>query len=67
MVLELQSLLLFKKTLHILENSGFWFNNNNIIITHWEHPSKGMQKSNQNRNVEAKSHKSNRTVFNNHD
>ena len=45
---------------HILKSSGFWFNN---LLTHWEHPLKGMQKSNQNWNVEAKSHESNPTVI----
>ena len=43
-----------------LKSSGFWFYN---IITHWEHPGKGMQKSNQNRNVEVKNHESNLTVI----
>ena len=45
---------------HILKSSGFWFYN---IITHWGHPGKGAQKSNQNRNVEAKNCESNRTVI----
>ena len=33
------------------------------IITPWEPPEKGMQKSKQNRNVEAKNRESNRTVI----
>ena len=45
---------------HFLKSSGFWFYN---IITHWGHPGKGMRKSNQNRNVEAKNRESNWTVI----
>ena len=44
----------------ILKSSRFWFYN---IITHWGHPGKGVQKSNQNRNVEAKNRESNWTVI----
>ena len=44
---------------HILKSSRFWFFN---IITHWGHPRKVMQKSNQNRNVEAKNRESNRSL-----
>ena len=47
--------------MHILKSSGFWFYN--IIITHWGHPGIGAQKSNQNRNVEAKNCESNQTVI----
>ena len=43
----------------ILKSSGFWFYN---IITHWGHPRKGVQKSNQNWNEEAKNRESNQTV-----
>ena len=42
--------------MHILKSSGFWFHN---IITHWGYPGKGVQKSNQNQNVEAKNRESN--------
>ena len=44
----------------ILKSSRFWFYN---IITHWGHPGKGVQKSNQNRNMEAKNRESNWTVI----
>ena len=45
--------------MHILKSSGFWFYN---IITHWGHPGKGVQKSNQNWNVEAKNRESNQRI-----
>ena len=45
--------------MHILKSSRFWFYN----ITHWRHPGKGMQKSKQNRNVEAKNRELNQTVI----
>ena len=45
--------------MHILKSSGFWFYN---IITHWGHPERGVQKSNQNWNMEAKNSESNQTV-----
>ena len=45
---------------HILKNSGFWFYN---IITHWRQPGKGMQKSKQNPNEEAKNRESYWTVI----
>ena len=45
---------------HISKSSGFSFYN---IITYCGHPGKGMQKSNQNRKVEAKNRESNRTII----
>ena len=59
MVHELLSSLLVNQNTRILKSSSFWFYN---VITHWGHPGKGVQKSNQNRNVEEKNPESNRTV-----